>query len=104
MQRVSLIRKPLTPYKEMAIEIYKRTIPYGDDIRIISEDSFDKLDIPGKDFWLVDDELIVELNYDSQGKWLGFDTRPSTEQDISIKTSLLTHAMSLEEFIKYQQN
>lgn len=100
MQRVSLIREPLTPYKEMEIEIFKKTIPFGDDIRIISGDNIDKLNIASKDFWLVDEEFVVELNYDAEGKWLGFSTRPSTPHDVSAKTSLLTHAISPEEFMR----
>ncbi len=100
MQRVSLIRKPLTPYKEMEIEIFRKTVPFGDDIRIITEDQIEKLNIPHQDFWIIDDAIVVDLRYSSQGEWLGFDTRPSTAQDISNKTNLLSHSTLLETFLR----
>ena len=96
MQRVSLIRQPLSPYKEMEMEIFKKTVHSGDEIRIIESTKFDSLNLSVKDFWLIDTNTVVILNYDSQGEWLGFETTDQTSEYLKSKQLLLKHSDLLE--------
>ncbi len=98
MQRVNLIRFPLTPYKEMEMEIFKKTIQYGDDIRLITGDSFDKLNISLKDFWLIDNTAAVDLHYDSEGGWIGFDVESDVLKYFKARELILDHSVPLSEF------
>lgn len=102
MQRVSFVRLPLSPYKEMEIEIFKKTLPYGDGIRIITEDKFNKLNIILQDFWLIDESKVVDLHYDIEGKWLGFDVSDDVTKYLKAKRSLLANSMPLLEFSNIQ--
>ena len=66
MQRVKLVMLPLTDYSKMELEIHKKSILHGDDIRTISEDNFKKLNvIPIFDFWLIDNTTVLIMNYDT---------------------------------------
>lgn len=90
MQRVSLLRYPLTSYKEMELEIFKKTNKYGDDIRIINGDDFDNLSVGAQDFWLIDDTFAVILNYEANGEWIGFDTTNEVSKYLKIKDLILS--------------
>lgn len=91
MQRVRLIRYPVTEYTKNELEVHKKSIAYGDDIRVVDGDAFDaikneeqklngiNIDI---NFWLVDDEECLEMNYDKDGKWLGFEVSNDIEKYI----------------------
>ena len=102
MQRVRLIKYPLTEYTKTELIIHKKSVMYGDDIRTIDDDDFQKLksemlhaanlDINLKDFWLIDDRVCLQMQYDENGKWLGFEVDNEVEKYIKIKEALLTNS------------
>ncbi len=91
MQRVRLIKYPLTKYTKKELEVHKKSIKYGDDIRIINSDEFNDV----KDFWLVDDDMCLEMLYDDGGKWLGFKISNEVQKYIKIKDILLAESTPL---------
>lgn len=75
VQRVRLIDEPVSDYIKFEIGWgYSNNVRVGEEIKVISRDSFDLLAEPApitKDFWLFDDEICVFLEYDFTGKFLG---------------------------------
>lgn len=91
MQRVRLVTYPMTEYTKKELEVHKKSVTYGDDIRIVEGDVFTDI----KDFWLVDDEICLEMNYDENGTWLGFEISNDIEKYIKIKDALLKNSTML---------
>jgi uncharacterized protein DUF6879 len=74
MQRVHLIRGPLTDYLRFEIEWgYPDNAAAGEDIRILHVAEGELPDLGDVDFWLFDDSTLVLMRYDEQGCWLGAD-------------------------------
>jgi hypothetical protein len=74
--RVHVIAGPLTPYLHYEIDwAYKANAAAGEDIRILHSTSWETSPF-GKqppDFYLLDDEQVILMAYDSVGHWLGGD-------------------------------
>lgn len=76
MQRVHVIREPLTPYATFEIAwSYAYNVAAGEDVRLVSlaEDEAWPCGIPrpGGDFWLFDDRELFQMHYEPDGRWLG---------------------------------
>jgi hypothetical protein len=99
MQRVRLVMMPMTDYTEMELEIHKKSALHGDDIRTITEEKFKTLNVvPKFDFWLIDDTIVLIMNYDLTGKYLGFSVQggvhPYSEY-VGIKKALLENSKKI---------
>ena len=70
VRRVRLIRFPLTNYTKFALHTYQASAKVGEDTWVIADEDFDKLGIPSKDFWLIDEHVVLSLEYDSAGNYL----------------------------------
>jgi hypothetical protein len=74
MQRVHIIRGPLTDYLRFEIEWgYRDNAAAGEDIRILHVAKGELPDLGDVDFWLFDDSTLVLMRYDEKGRWLGAD-------------------------------
>ncbi|WP_187437938.1 DUF6879 family protein [Actinomadura decatromicini] len=69
MGRVHIIDRVLTPYLQFEIDWYYAVNgAAGEDIRFILRD--DVPDVPFTDTWIFDDEIVVDLSYDDDGRLL----------------------------------
>lgn len=78
MKRLRLISDKLTPYEQFELQIYSG-IEYGEDIRLNARHIYAKDYL--YDFWFFDDEYISQINYESDGTFIGFDTRIATDEE-----------------------
>ncbi|MGH2690786.1 MAG: DUF6879 family protein [Actinomycetota bacterium] len=79
MQRVHLIRGPLTDYLRFEIEWgYRDNAAAGEDIRILHVGPDELPELGSEDFWLFDDALAIRMRYDDDGHWTGADTAESS--------------------------
>ena len=96
-QRVRLIEYPLTDYTRFELAFHRVALQHGDDIRFVTKELLNGLSLPVKDFWLIDDKIILIQNYDTAGRWLGFEVG---EQDMAVyqqgKNVLLEKAQPLD--------
>jgi hypothetical protein len=84
--RVRVVNTPLSDYDRYAFEWgYSYNVPAGDDTRILNLAEQSSLP-PGlglwHDFWLVDDECAVRMNYNRKGNFLGADSIDPERVDI----------------------
>jgi hypothetical protein len=73
-QRVHVIMEPLTgDMRQELTEGYAPNVAAGEDIGIIVCDEKDVWpdDIPRRDFWLFDGDLLYEMDYGPGGTWAG---------------------------------
>ena len=88
MERVRLVVEPLTEYTKNEIIIHRKSKTFGDDIRLIKEDVFKSLNINQEDFWLVDETIVLKMNYGIGGEYLGFNV---IESDVGHYTAIKNH-------------
>lgn len=74
-------------------------IAAGEDIRILDLTDLD-LDLPSHDFWLFDESLVVDLNFNPDGTLLNIDQRenPDLTQYLKWQATALAHAVSFSEW------
>jgi hypothetical protein len=72
MQRVHVIRGPLTDYLRFEIEWgYRDNAAAGEDIRLLQVGQDELSEIGHEDFWLFDEVVLVRMRYDEAGHWTG---------------------------------
>lgn len=99
--RVHVVDLPLSDYIKFEFESYKFSQKWGEDIRIILREDYEKI-TDGKefkDFWLFDDETVLEFDYDTSGRWLsGEIANEDIEKYVELKNKLLENSTKLNDF------
>lgn len=92
MQRVHIIKFPLSDYLKYEIEYYKINMKAGEDICFVLDKEYQKIKNKiNHDFWLFDDKIALKINYDTKGKYLGFEEiKKETSKYINLKNKLLS--------------
>jgi hypothetical protein len=68
--RVRLLRQPRSPYEDYELATYPENVEAGEDVQIADIDQHPELAKLNRDFWLLDDELVLVMDYDSEGRFL----------------------------------
>lgn len=98
--RARVVRRPLTVYQRYQLDWgIPGNIDAGEDIRILDMTDLD-LDLPDQDFWLFDDEIVVHLNFESDGTLINVDQleNPDLLQYRKWRDTALAHAVPFSEF------
>ncbi|WP_026448775.1 DUF6879 family protein [Actinopolyspora mortivallis] len=98
--RVRVVRRPLTEYQRYQLDWgIPGNIEAGEDIRILDVTALD-LDLPSHDFWLFDDETVVDLNFNPDGTLLNLDQweNPDLTQYRKWRDTALAYAVPFSEF------
>jgi hypothetical protein len=90
MQRVRVVSHPLTDYLRFELSLFPRSVEAGEDVRVAVLDDHPELQVCEHDFWSFDDQVVVVLEYDNTGRFLG--TR--IEQDLIHYRQLRELALS----------
>jgi hypothetical protein len=110
MARVHLVTGPLTPYLRYEFEWgYPYNSHAGEQIYILEHPAPSELfgNLPRDDFWLFDDNVVVVVNYDDEGRFLGADkvTDPDNlERYRATRDVALREAVSFSEYLARQRN
>lgn len=72
-QWVHVVRGPLSPYLRMAFEWgYPANVRAGADVRVLDLAEHPRpAALVGEDFWLLDDQAVLIMRYDEEGRYLG---------------------------------
>ena len=65
--RVHVLRRPLTPYLAYELATYPENVDAGEDVRIADAGEHPELAGLDRDFWLLDDQLALLMDYDPEG-------------------------------------
>ncbi|MER6936750.1 DUF6879 family protein [Nocardioides sp. NPDC127514] len=83
VRRARIVSEPLSDYQRWSYSIAQPMVDAGEDIRWVPRRTVSSVAIPGNDFYLFDDELVVFLIYAGNG--LGVDKVTSIDQyDIEL--------------------
>jgi hypothetical protein len=61
----------LTDYLRYELAIYQQNAAAGEDVRILEAETAARLDLPPFDFWLLDRELVIRMDYGPRGAFVG---------------------------------
>lgn len=95
VNRVRVVEKPFSDYLKFELELYKQNVLAGENIFVVDKSQLDTaIDY---DFWLFDDEVVLILQYDQDGKYLGFEKKSKNiDLFIDAKNTLLEKAVKLD--------
>ena len=91
MRRVRVVSDPLTDYLRFELSMYHQTVAAGEDIRVCSSAEISEFG----DWWLFDDQVVIILNYDETGHFLG------TKQATDVVTYCRRRDQALEHSIPF---
>jgi hypothetical protein len=77
VRRARIVSEPLSDYQRWSYSIAHPMVEAGEDIRWVPRRLMSSIGIPGNDFYLFDDRLVVYLIYNGNG--LNADYQSSTE-------------------------
>lgn len=99
MHRARVIKLPLMDYLKFEIKAYQFNIASGENIYFIYQEEFDKLNSEiNYDFWLFDDKIVLKMNYNNKGKFMGFvKIKSDIDKYIKFKDRLLSIAKPMKE-------
>jgi hypothetical protein len=95
--RVRMVTEPMSDYTKMELAYLMEAKKYsGEDIRIITEECFQKLDLSDvKDFYLVDNSQVFIMKYGEKGKYLGSELVDGLDKYLNAKDRLLGNSLPL---------
>lgn len=83
VRRARIVSEPLSDYQRWSYSIAQPMVEAGEDIRWVSRRLVSTIGIPGNDFYLLDNRLVIFLIY--QGNGLAVDKITSTDpSDIAL--------------------
>ena len=96
MQRVHLINFPIDSYISFELEVYKKNIEAWEEIYYIPLEKFEtKIK---SDFWIFDDNTVLEMYYDKDGSFLDFkEIKDDSDTYIQIKNYLLENKRDIKD-------
>jgi hypothetical protein len=77
VRRVRIVSEPLSDYQRWSYSIANPMVEAGEDIRWVPRRCVSSVALPGNDFYLLDDRLVVFLHYAGNG--LAVDRTTSTD-------------------------
>lgn len=66
-RRACIVSEPISDYQKWAFEITPPFVEVGEDIRWVPRRRVSTVALPGNDFWLFDDEVVVFLIFAASG-------------------------------------
>lgn len=100
MGRVRVVRRPITEYLRHQFEwAIPGNIKAGEDIRILDLTDLE-LDLPSQDFWLFDDQIVVDLNFNPDGTMINREQleNPDLSKYLKWRDTALAHSVAFHDF------
>jgi uncharacterized protein DUF6879 len=100
IQRVHAVYEPLTPYLRFEFQCQLASVEVGEDVRVIVVTTEnDPLNFD-EDFWLFDNETVVELAYDPEGRFAGaYEPGLDLGHYLTTRDDCMQRSIPLKEFL-----
>ncbi|WP_216216441.1 DUF6879 family protein [Amycolatopsis aidingensis] len=83
-ERVRVVSLPLTDYSRFGLWSCQDNIAAGEDIRYLTRDAAQGVDLPSHDYWLFDSRKLVRMHFDE-------DDRPLQHEVITDPETIVQH-------------
>lgn len=100
--RVRVIRHPLTEYQRRQLDwVYPDSAKAGEDIRILDLTE-DDLGLPNQDFWLLDEQTVIHLNFADDGKLLArkLIEQADVAQYLHWRETAIKHSVPIADYVR----
>ena len=103
VQRVHLVQEPPSDYVRFELACQRASLDAGEDIRVVAFRDAEARPLGNHehrgDFWLFDDETVVALDYDQDGRFLGArQVQESVEYYRGLRDEAMMLSISLKEY------
>ncbi|MEY9941366.1 DUF6879 family protein [Streptacidiphilus sp. MAP5-3] len=98
--RVHVLTRPLTDYLRYEFAAYVHNVAAGEEVRILDLTDQPNPGLPDQDFWLFDDQNVVEMRYRSDGSQISRDLLDGPDLDQYRKWRDLALSLSVP-FMEY---
>ncbi|WP_043540995.1 DUF6879 family protein [Salinispora pacifica] len=103
--RVHVLDRPLSDYLRFELLGYQGNVAAGEDVRIADRATIpEALGASRQDFWLLDDELAVVIDYDGEGKRLAMRPRSAVGALIEQRNLAIRHSIPLLDYLPMVQD
>lgn len=102
VQRVRLASVPHSDYIRWGIDVSPINIEAGEDIRYLPRHLTKDIELPGEDYWLLDDDILVLSVFSPDGRTGGFATEPSPEllrQCLAVRDQVWDRAIRFARYV-----
>jgi len=103
MERVHIVPSPLPPYLKFEIDWgYVHGIAAGEKVQLLERTQLPEEMSAMKDFWLFDDDTLVLMRYDEEGRFLGAELEREPKvvaQHVRVRARLLSLSLPLEQYL-----
>jgi hypothetical protein len=96
--RVLIVSLPLSPYWRWRLETAREHVAAGEDIRVAIADPHAGRD--GRDFWLLDDQRLLLLDFDPAGQFIG---STSTDDPAAVEAARRQRDLALAASVPLQE-
>ena len=98
--RVHVLERPLSDYLRFEILGYQGNVVAGEDVRIADRaDVPETLSVLTSDFWLLDDEVAVVMEYDGDGRRLSMEPTRDVGDFVEQRDTAIEHSVPLLDYI-----
>ncbi|AUY50671.1 DUF6879 family protein [Streptomyces sp. CB01881] len=101
MYRVHILSRPLTDYLRFELAWgYHRNMAAGEEFFILDTTSQENPTPEASDFWLFDDETVVAMSYEDNGKYLGAEFLGGSRVDEfrACRDTVMAHSVPFAEW------
>jgi hypothetical protein len=101
IERVRIVGQPLTDYTRFEFAAYCDNKAAGEKVQVRPRTALTDADQgwASEDFWIFDEQLVVVLQYDAEGRFLGADEAQDIGPYLDAKQRALSLAVDFEEFV-----
>ncbi|MBV9164269.1 MAG: hypothetical protein JO281_22595 [Pseudonocardiales bacterium] len=97
--RVHILDQPLTAYLRFELYSYLESVAAGSEIYVVDRDDHPDLTDLHEDFWLFDDEIVVRMIYDDEGRFLYPELIDDIEFYRGMRDTALQHSESVTDYL-----
>jgi hypothetical protein len=102
--RVHILDYPLSEYSRYELDAYRPNQAAGEEIYLADRASHAALRDLHEDFWLIDDEILIRMIYDDEGRFLGPERVQDMRPYLDMRDTALRHSQSMEDFLAAKES
>jgi hypothetical protein len=103
MARVHVLSEPLSDYLRFELTaVYPANVDAGEDVRVLPASAAEGLELPGRDYWLLDSERVAAMTYDEAGNWLSVELTDAPDvvaYHCQARDAAMAHAIPLTTYL-----
>jgi hypothetical protein len=102
IRRARIVSEPVSDYIRFEYDITFRNVMAGEDVRWLPRRRTSDLALPGNDFWVFDDRVVLWAHFTGEGE-MSADGWETTEDPAAVKTCAAAFRLVWERAIPHEE-